>query len=78
MSNNFIVIDLMSVYETTQEEMKEEGINCPNNLASEATYINQNFSQQCLKKGDLHKFDHGNPFVEDESDEVASVGYRYI
>lgn len=69
--------DLMSVYETTQEEMKEEGINSPNNLASEATYINQNFSQQCLKKGDMHKFDHQNPFAEEDSEEVASVGYRY-
>ena len=66
----------MSVYETTQEEMKEEGINSPNNLASEATYINQNFSQQCLKKGDGHKFNHPNPFAEDDGEEVASVGYK--
>jgi len=69
--------DLQSVYETTQEEMKEEGINCPSNLASEATYINQNFSQQCLKRGDTHKFDNTNPFVEEEGEEVASVGYKY-
>ncbi|XP_066914272.1 eukaryotic translation initiation factor 3 subunit D-like [Clytia hemisphaerica] len=69
--------DLMSVFETTQEEMKEEGINSPNNLASEATYINQNFSQQCLKKGDTLKYDNPNPFAEDDGDEVASVGYKY-
>ena len=56
--------------------MKEEGINCPSNLASEATYINQNFSQQCLKRGDVHKFDNANPFVEEEGEEVASVGYK--
>ena len=66
----------MTVFETTQEEMKEEGINSPANLASEATYINQNFSQQCLKKGEMHKFDHANPFAEEDSEEVASVGYR--
>lgn len=66
----------MSVYETTQEEMKEEGPNSPNNLASEATYINQNFSQQCLKKGEVHKFDQPNPFAEEDNEEVASVGYR--
>jgi len=69
--------DLLPVYETTQEELKEEGINSPNNLAVEATYINQNFSQQCLKKSDVLKFDHPNPFAEEASDEVASVGYRY-
>ena len=72
----FFITDLQSVYETTQEEMKEEGINCPSNLASEATYINQNFSQQCLKRGDVHKFDNANPFVEEEGEEVASVGYK--
>merc|ERR1712121_350985 len=69
--------DLLPVYETTQEELKEEGINSPDNLAIEATYINQNFSQQCLKKNDSCKFDNQNPFAEDDSDEVASVGYRY-
>jgi len=69
--------DLLPVYETTQEEMKEEGINSPNNLAVEATYINQNFSQQCLKKSESHSFEHPNPFAEESSEEVASVGYRY-
>lgn len=69
--------DLMSVYETTQEEMKDEGINCPSNLASEATYINQNFSQQCLRKNETLKFENPNPFSEDSGEEVASVGYRY-
>ncbi|XP_047143474.1 eukaryotic translation initiation factor 3 subunit D isoform X1 [Hydra vulgaris] len=69
--------DLLPVYETTQEEMKEEGINSPANLAVEATYINQNFTQQCLKKGEFLSFENENPFVENSSEEVASVGYRY-
>merc|ERR1719457_411750 len=69
--------DLMSVYETTQEEMKEEGhINSPGNLAIESTCINQNFSQQCLKSENF-SFDNGNPFADSESESVASVGYRY-
>merc|ERR1719457_328411 len=60
--------DLMSVYETTQEEMKEEGhINSPGNLAIESTCINQNFSQQCLKSENF-SFDNGNPFADSESE----------
>jgi len=68
--------DLLSVYETTQEELKEEGINSPGSLAVEATYINQNFSQQCLKSESLN-FDHPNPFSDGAGESVASVGYRY-
>merc|ERR1711962_496779 len=69
--------DLQPVYETTQEQMQEEGINAPNNLALESTFINQNFSQQCLKKSETYSFDHPNPFASDDGEEVASVGYRY-
>uniref|UniRef100_A0A6Q2ZA57 Eukaryotic translation initiation factor 3 subunit D n=1 Tax=Esox lucius TaxID=8010 RepID=A0A6Q2ZA57_ESOLU len=45
-----------------------------------ATYINHNFSQQCLRMGgERHKFPNPNPFVEEDMDksEVASVAYRY-
>uniref|UniRef100_A0A8C9VMK0 Eukaryotic translation initiation factor 3 subunit D n=1 Tax=Scleropages formosus TaxID=113540 RepID=A0A8C9VMK0_SCLFO len=45
-----------------------------------ATYINHNFSQQCLRMGgEKHKFPNPNPFVEEDMDknEVASVAYRY-
>uniref|UniRef100_A0A671Z0T0 Eukaryotic translation initiation factor 3, subunit D n=1 Tax=Sparus aurata TaxID=8175 RepID=A0A671Z0T0_SPAAU len=45
-----------------------------------ATYINHNFSQQCLRMGgERHKFPNSNPFVEEDMDksEVASVAYRY-
>jgi translation initiation factor 3 subunit D len=68
--------DLLSVYETTQEELKEEGINSTGSLAIESTYINQNFSQQCLKS-DVFTFDNANPFADGASESVASVGYRY-
>jgi len=68
--------DLLSVYETTQEELKEEGINSPGSLAIESTYINQNFSQQCLKTDEFN-FDNSNPFSDGSGEQVASVGYRY-
>uniref|UniRef100_A0A8C6M685 Eukaryotic translation initiation factor 3 subunit D n=1 Tax=Nothobranchius furzeri TaxID=105023 RepID=A0A8C6M685_NOTFU len=45
-----------------------------------ATYINHNFSQQCLRVGgERYKFPNPNPFVEEDMDksEVASVAYRY-
>uniref|UniRef100_A0A3Q3N3N1 Eukaryotic translation initiation factor 3 subunit D n=1 Tax=Mastacembelus armatus TaxID=205130 RepID=A0A3Q3N3N1_9TELE len=44
------------------------------------TYINHNFSQQCLRMGgERYKFPTSNPFVEEDMDksEVASVAYRY-
>ena len=54
------------------------GINSPTNLAIEATYVNQNFSQQVLKN-DVHKFANENPFLtEDDEGELASVGYKYV
>jgi len=68
---------LHTVYETTQEQMAEEGVNTPDSLAVEATYINSSFSQQCLQKGDKIDFDHPNPFAADENEEIASIGYRY-
>uniref|UniRef100_A0A8C4QGH9 Eukaryotic translation initiation factor 3 subunit D n=2 Tax=Eptatretus burgeri TaxID=7764 RepID=A0A8C4QGH9_EPTBU len=74
--------DLLTVSETANEPPQDEGssINSPRNLALEATFINHNFSQQCLKmNGEKHKFPNGNPFTEDELQgaEVASIGYRY-
>uniref|UniRef100_A0A8C2TP09 Eukaryotic translation initiation factor 3 subunit D n=1 Tax=Coturnix japonica TaxID=93934 RepID=A0A8C2TP09_COTJA len=68
--------------ETANEPPQEEGnsFNSPRNLAMEATYINHNFSQQCLRMGkEKYKFPNPNPFVEDDMDknEVASVAYRY-
>ncbi|KAG8086439.1 hypothetical protein GUJ93_ZPchr0010g8163 [Zizania palustris] len=49
----------------------------PHSLAVEATYINQNFSQQVLlRDGEKVTFDEPNPFASD-GEEAASVGYRY-
>lgn len=66
--------------ETPTDDSAEKGINSATNLALEATFINQNFSQQVLKRSDKPlKFDEPNPFVaseENEQERVASVGYR--
>eukprot|EP00794_Sanderia_malayensis_P008906 gene8906-9858_t len=69
--------DLLTVYETAWDPPPEEGINSASNLALEATFINQNFSQQCLKTGEKFSFENKNPFVENDNEPVASVGYRY-
>jgi translation initiation factor 3 subunit D len=44
--------DLLTVYETAQEPIPEdkESINSMHSLSQEATFINQNFSQQVLQK----------------------------
>lgn len=42
-------VDYLTVNETAKEPPQdEEGKNSPSSLAIEATYINQNFSQQML------------------------------
>ena len=44
-------IDFITVSETAVEPPQdEEGMNSPTDLAMEATFINQNFSQQVLKR----------------------------
>ena len=74
------LIDLLTVSETAHDVPFDEGngINSPTNLGLEATFINQNFSQQCLKRGPEKKvFPNPNPFVTDEDEgQVASVAYR--
>ena len=66
--------------ETPNDQDPEKGINSATNLALEATFINQNFSQQVLRRSEeREKFEQPNPFVAEEGDEeekVASVGYR--
>ena len=72
--------DLLNVSETSNDAVFDEGtgINSPTNLALEATFVNQNFSQQVLRKGEPHRFDKPNPFVTDEEEgKVASVAYRW-
>ncbi|KAG0580305.1 hypothetical protein KC19_4G164200 [Ceratodon purpureus] len=71
--------DLLTVYETAQEPIPEEkdSINSVHSLSQEATFINQNFSQQILQKdGKKFAFKEPNPFAS-ENEEVASVAYRY-
>jgi translation initiation factor 3 subunit D len=66
--------------ETPSDSDTEKSINSATNLALEATFINQNFSQQVLKRSDeREKFAEPNPFVVEEGEQeekVASVGYR--
>ncbi|KAF5473078.1 hypothetical protein F2P56_009721 [Juglans regia] len=72
-------LDLLSVHETSQEPLPEakDDINSAYSLSVEATYINQNFSQQVLiRDGNNVTFDEPNPFAN-EGEEVASVAYRY-
>jgi len=78
-------LDYLSVNETAYEPPSnedKESINSAFNLSVEATTINQNFSQQVLKRGKERKdFDHKNPFFDPEEAEKgtqpAAVGYRY-
>eukprot|EP00028_Trichosphaerium_sp_Am-I-7-wt_P002980 CAMPEP_0168539746 /NCGR_PEP_ID=MMETSP0405-20121227/22027_1 /TAXON_ID=498012 /ORGANISM="Trichosphaerium sp, Strain Am-I-7 wt" /LENGTH=262 /DNA_ID=CAMNT_0008569399 /DNA_START=165 /DNA_END=950 /DNA_ORIENTATION=- len=52
------------------------GVNGPKALRQEATFINQNFSQQVLAHQSKYKFKTRNPF-QTGSERVASVGYKY-
>ncbi|CAN6452981.1 unnamed protein product [Victoria cruziana] len=72
-------LDLLSVNETSQEPLPEakEDINSAYSLSVEAAYVNQNFSQQVLvRDGNRIAFEEPNPFAS-ESEEPASVAYRY-
>ncbi|CAI7889081.1 unnamed protein product [Closterium sp. NIES-53] len=71
--------DLLTVNETATgiEPAAEDSINGIASLSQEATFINQNFSQQIVnKKGAKRQFAEANPFAA-EGEEVASVAYRY-
>jgi len=81
-------LDYLTVYETSynapqpskEGEDSSSNINTPERLGLEATTINQNFSQQILKKSGRKNMDLPNPFFdEDDADgmEPASVAYRY-
>lgn len=74
-------LNLLTVNETAPDEVLEDkdNINGLQQLAIEATTINQNFSQQVLAKtGDKYKFEEPNPFAsEDADEELASCAYRY-
>ncbi len=81
-------LDYLTVWETAynppqpskEGEDSTSNINTPERLGLEATTINQNFSQQILKKKGRKEMDLPNPFFdEDDADgmEPASVAYRY-
>lgn len=71
---------MLTVSETSSEQPMDEdkSINSPHNLALEATYINQNLTQQVLRMNEERFcFSDPNPFIEGDQSEVASVGYKY-
>lgn len=75
-------LDYLTVHETSYNPPSptEDGINNPERLGLEATMINQNFSQQILKKSGRKEMDLPNPFFdEDDADgmEPASTAFRY-
>ncbi|KAF5837662.1 eukaryotic translation initiation factor 3 subunit D [Dunaliella salina] len=73
-------LNFLTVNETAPDEIPEDkdNINGVQQLALEATAINQNFSQQVLAKGEeRYKFEHPNPFASpDDDEELASCAYR--
>lgn len=74
-------VDYVSVNETASEAPPDERdvFNSASMLSEEATFINQNFSQQCLQKPDTQAkkmCKEPNPFAG-VSDDAASVMYRY-
>ncbi|PWZ03325.1 putative eukaryotic translation initiation factor 3 subunit 7 [Testicularia cyperi] len=58
---------------------KANALNTPSALSLEATYINQNFAFQIVNEKNVHQLEHENPFYSaaDETDPLASCGYRY-
>jgi len=76
-------LDYVSVNENWNESFAadKENINHPDNLATEATFINHNFAQQLTTNGQTppHHFETANPFLESlaPGQEPASVAFRY-
>jgi len=66
--------DIVTVNETALETPNDDG-----SVAREATFINQMFSQQVLKKEGKPAvtFENPNPFQTDAEHNVAAVGYKY-
>jgi translation initiation factor 3 subunit D len=75
-------IDYLTVNETASEppsdEKDDKSINSAGSLSREATYINQNFSQQILSgSADPLQLANSNPFVQGDDENPASIAYRY-
>jgi translation initiation factor 3 subunit D len=81
------LFDYLTVSETATDppvpSEDPEAINSPDNLSLEASSINQNFTQQILRRNgpNAEKFDEPNPFFDaeevGEGMEPAAVAYRY-
>ena len=82
--------DYLTVQETAYAQpqpMEDElgnNVNTPERLGLEATMINQNFSQQIVKKAGRQNMDLPNPFLDEDDEEnpnnnmePASVAFRY-
>ena len=82
--------DYLTVQETAYaqpqptEDEHGNNVNTPERLGLEATMINQNFSQQILKKAGRKDMDLPNPFFDEDDEEnpnsnmePASVAFRY-
>lgn len=75
-------IDYVTCNETAKDDRGDDdplSINSAAKLTSEATYINQNFSQQVLTEAALAFEDPASPFVngKEEEEMAAPVAYRY-
>eukprot|EP00210_Caulerpa_lentillifera_P003179 g3038.t1 len=73
-------LSYLTVNETAPDQVVEDkdNINGTHQLSLEATIINQNFSQQVLRKGKKYQFQRPNPFAKaGDQSELSSCAYRY-
>ncbi|KAJ3320527.1 hypothetical protein HDV06_005256 [Boothiomyces sp. JEL0866] len=76
------VLDYNTVNENAAEPPvesteKDTNINSHEALASEATQINRNFSQQVVNEGTRVVFSHPHPFLQTDIGESPSAAFRY-
>ncbi|KAJ3260762.1 hypothetical protein HK103_007325 [Boothiomyces macroporosus] len=76
------VLDYNTVNENAAEPPvesteKDTNINSHEALASEATQINRNFSQQVVSESTRVVFSNPHPFIQGDSSEAPSTAYRY-
>lgn len=74
-------VDFLTVNETSNDPPSNEdkdNVNAPQRLGTEATMINQNFSQQVISEPEI-EMEYPNPFEEDDVDQTpsASGAFRY-
>lgn len=76
--------DMITVNETSHDSPKdekslagEELVNSFQNLAAEATRINENFIQTVVSNKDTYAYPEGNPFLDEIEGTPANILYRY-